>query len=149
VPELLSGLIYVTALVVPPGMVGIEAAGGTPQDDPAIVAPPMMPEIAAPAMYNRCSAADAQWAVAQLCPEPMLPLHTPMTVTWDRWGRIPRGFIACSDDRILNPALQQTMLGRVPCDPVITLDSDHSPFLCMPETLVETMIDMAKGFGAA
>ena len=105
------------------------------------------PAIARHLLYHRCTEVDAAWATERLCAEPMIPLGTAVTVTPMRWGQVPRAFIACSDDRLLTPERQARMLAAVPCDPVITLDSDHSPFLSMPDALVATMIDIAVGFG--
>jgi hypothetical protein len=59
---------------------------------------------------------------------------------------VRRAFIACSDDRLLTSERQAMMLAAVPCDPVITLNSDHSPFLSMPDALVAAMTDIADGF---
>lgn len=148
VPERVAGLIYLVALVTPPGLTGREASGLEYTLDvqiPAVV-DPVPPEAAIPMFYHRCAPEDAAWAASRLCPEPMRPLQTPASVTWERWGRIPRGFIACSDDRVLTPERQQRILAAAPCDPVITLDSDHSPFLAMPEKLAEVMLEMADDF---
>jgi hypothetical protein len=34
----------------------------------------------------------------------------------------------------------------LPCDPVVTLDSDHSPFLCMPGELADHLTAIANDF---
>ena len=150
VPELVTGLIYLSALITPPGQTG-RGASGVDYDSGAqlpTVADPVPPEVAIPMFYHRCSPEDAAWAASRLGPEPMLPLETPASVTWERWGRLPRAYIACSDDLILTPDRQQRILAAAPCDPVVTLDSDHSPFLGMPERLVQTMLEIARSFMA-
>lgn len=76
----------------------------------------------------------------------MAPLGTAATVAAERWGMVPRAFVARSDDRLLTPERQAMMLDNVRCDPVVTLDSDHSPFLSAPNALVAAMIDIASGF---
>jgi pimeloyl-ACP methyl ester carboxylesterase len=150
-PALITGLIYLTALLAPPGQTGLATAGASPVqkrvDPPEVSASALLdPAIATSLFYNRCSADDAAWAVARLCPEPLGPLNTPASVTEARWGRVPRAFIACSDDKVLTPERQQAMLATTPCDPVLTLDSDHSPFLSMPEELAALMMQVAAGF---
>ena len=148
VHDRLAGLIYVTALLVPPGMSGLEASGAAPaqQNSASQTIGMLEPPVTRALLYHRCTAEDAEWAAARVCAEPMRPLSTPTSASWDGWGRVPRAFLACSDDRLLTPERQQAMLDAVPCDPVVTLDSDHSPFLCMPKELAETMVDVARTF---
>jgi pimeloyl-ACP methyl ester carboxylesterase len=157
VPDLLAGLIYVTALLVPPGMTGREASGVSPAAAgngsnrgraPVAAVASIDPAIARPLLYHRCTEADAAWAIERLCAEPMTPLGTAATVTPERWGLVPRAFVACSDDRLLTPERQNMMLATVPCDPVVTLDSDHSPFLSAPDALAAVMIEIADDFVA-
>lgn len=151
VAERLAGLIYITALVVPPGksvreLVGadINAEARAPGLDRGVAA--IGSEVAIPMFYNRCTTEDAAWAAAQLCPEPMLPMATPAKVTWERWGRVPRAFIECGDDRTLSIERQHILQAAAPCDPVIRLDTDHSPFLSAPAELAAAMIDIAAAF---
>jgi pimeloyl-ACP methyl ester carboxylesterase len=148
VPELLAGLIYVTALLVPPGQSLAEVTGHRPDPD----APPMQPEqmaaLARAQFYSGCTDEDAAWAIANLHREPMRVMHEPATVTWERWGSVPRGFIECSEDRTLSLAKQRDMQAAAPCDPVLTLEADHSPFLCTPDALARAMLAIGERFTA-
>jgi pimeloyl-ACP methyl ester carboxylesterase len=148
VPGLLAGLIYVTALIVPPGQCLADVSGHRP--DPA--APPLDPaQLAALAraqFYSGCTPGDADWAIARLHREPMQVMHTPATVTHERWGRVPRAFIECSEDRVLTLEKQRAMQAAAPCDPVLTLAADHSPFLCAPGPLAGAMLEIAATFTA-
>jgi hypothetical protein len=54
-----------------------------------------------------------------------------------------------ADDRhrsALPLALQRHFQKALPCDPVVTLDSDHSPFLCMPAQLATHLDSIAGQF---
>lgn len=148
VPELLAGLAYVTALLVPPGRSLADVTGHRP--DPA--APPLegaqLAALARAQFYSGCTAEDADWAIANLHREPMQVMTTPATVTWERWGRVPRGFIECSEDRTLTLDKQREMQAAAPCDPVLTLAADHSPFLCAPQALAEALLAIAARFAA-
>lgn len=148
VPDRLAGLIYLTALLVPPGRSLADVTGHRPDPE----APPMSPdELAAMArglFYSGCSAADADWAIAKLHREPMRIMHEPATVTWERWGRVPRAFIECSEDRTLALDKQREMQAAAPCDPVLTLEADHSPFLCAPDALAGAMLAIGERFAA-
>jgi len=143
-PARVAGLIYVTALLVPPGrsinqLRGITAGEGVPVtlDDATITA----------LFYQRCTAQDAAWAIARLEPEPLQLLSSPATITAENWGRVPRGYIECSDDATLPLDFQRRMQATLPCDPVMTLDSDHSPWLCAPQALAKAMLAMVRKFG--
>lgn len=79
---------------------------------------------------------------------PDLPLAipaTPVTVTSARWGRIPRTFLRCADDRALPPAVQDLMITEAdrvtPGNPftVRTLPGSHSPFAARPGELAAAL----------
>jgi pimeloyl-ACP methyl ester carboxylesterase len=148
VPDRLAGLIYLTALLVPPGQSLADVTGHRPAPD----APPPDPaEFAAMArglFYSGCTPEDADWAIANLHREPMQVMTTPASVTWERWGRVPRAFIQCSEDAVLTLDKQRQMQAAAPCHPVLTLEADHSPFLCAPEALAQAMLEIAGAFTA-
>ena len=102
------------------------------------------PDAARALFYNRASPEEAAWASAQLCPEPIAPNIVPLTVSAERWGRLLRAYVECLDDRTLPIGLQRAMHAALPCDPVVTLDSDHSPFLCAPRVLAVHLGNIAS-----
>ena len=151
VPDLIAGLIYVSGLIIPPGCTAVEIMGaGDAQGGPSPTgdgkAVQISAEAAIPLFYNRCSPADAAEAVSHLCLEPMAPNITPATVTADHWLRVPRGYVETSDDRTLDIAKQRAMQATAPCDPVETLDADHSPFLSAAPQLADALLSMAARF---
>lgn len=154
-PEAVLGLIYLSAVMIPAGMTTMAAFAGQPTElmDTATLTPDGLGfildrEVARRWFYHRAARADADAALDRLCPEPIAPNQAPMTVTAQRWGRLPRAFIECSDDRALPLALQRDFQKALPCDPVITLDSDHSPFLCMPAQLASHLDAIAVRFAS-
>jgi pimeloyl-ACP methyl ester carboxylesterase len=154
-PEAVLGLIYVSAVMIPAGMTTIAAFADHPTElmDSATMTPDGLGfivdrEVARRCFYHRASPADAEAALDRLGPEPMAPNQAPMTVTAERWGTLPRAFIECSDDRALPLALQRDLQKALPCNPVVTLDSDHSPFLCMPAQLATHLDSIASQFAA-
>ena len=70
-----------------------------------------------------------------LTPEPLKPVVTPLKVSDGRFGTVPRSYIECTRDRTVTLEAQRRMQMALPCEPVITLDSDHSPFLSHPREL--------------
>ena len=97
------------------------------------------PHIAGEAFYGSCDEAQRARALARLSPEPLKPLVTAVKVTAARFGTVPRAYIGCSADRTLSPVAQQSMRAALPCDPVFTLDCDHSPFLSRPAELARLL----------
>lgn len=148
VPELISGLIYLTALLVPPGQSLADVTGHRADPDAPAIGAEQLAAMARTLFYSGCTPEDADWAISNLHREPLQVMHTPATVTWERWGRVPRAFIECSEDRVLSLDKQRDMQSAARCDPVLTLEADHSPFLCAPEALATAMLEIGKSFTA-
>jgi pimeloyl-ACP methyl ester carboxylesterase len=94
-----------------------------------------------------CPMADdetAAWAQSQLRPEPLAAMSEPLRVSAARFGRVPRAYIEASLDQVMPIEFQRFLLEKGPCDPVVSLPSDHSPFLHMPERLAQTLVALAR-----
>ena len=99
-PERVSGLVYVTALLAPPGRTGAEVMGA----ETLAHSPPLCDDglsfyitadQATPLFFSACDPADAAWACARMTPEPLQPITAVASVTWERWGRLPRAYVEC------------------------------------------------------
>ena len=147
IPELVSRLAYVSAYLLPAGM----TLAGAARTDTASLVPPNMipaesgitctlrPDVIRQALFGQCTETDYQHALAHLTPEPLKPLVTPLKVSANRFGRVPRAYIECLQDRTVTHDAQRRMQSALPCDPVLALDSDHSPFLSHPEELASLL----------
>ncbi|GAA1932297.1 alpha/beta fold hydrolase [Streptomyces durmitorensis] len=80
---------------------------------------------------------------------PDLPLAipaTPVVVTPQRWGRIPRIFLRCADDKGLPATVQDLMIseadGAFADNPftIRTLPGSHSPFAARPRELAAALL---------
>lgn len=91
-------------------------------------------------LYADCHEKDAARAIARRGPEPLAAGATPVSITEERFGRIPRAYIECLEDRVISPALQKTMYTATPCQQVLSLNTGHSPFYAAPRELVERLI---------
>lgn len=98
------------------------------------------------ALYNHSTEEVTALANALLEPEPNWPGFTPLQLTAERYGRVPKVYIECLQDRAVTLELQRKMYRESPCDAVYTLDSDHSPFFSHPQQLVHTLIDCLAVF---
>ena len=147
VPERVKRLVYVSAYLLP---AGATLAGTARTDVESLVPPNMIPaesgitctlraDVVSPALFGQCTDADVDYARTRLTPEPLKPLVTPLKVTAQRFGRVPRAYIECLQDRTVTPSAQRRMQAELPCDPVLTLESDHSPFLSHPQELARLL----------
>ena len=79
-------------------------------------------------------------AVARLVAEPHAPRSTPLRLTRERWGSLPRTYIECTEDRTIPLASQRLMQELSPGARRVALDADHSPFLSRPDELAAALI---------
>ena len=92
--------------------------------------------------YGDCSPEDIAQAKARLTPEPLAPASTPVSLTEENFGRVPRTYIECLADRAIPPSLQKRMFEASPCERVITMSTSHSPFLSAPEELAGHLLEL-------
>jgi pimeloyl-ACP methyl ester carboxylesterase len=151
-PELVAGLVYVAAIVPANGEPGSSYATCPENDsdklfkllaaDPAVVGaaridvgdPHRRDEIKA-AFYADVDDRTADAAIALLSPDG--PIGIPaaeLTVTPERYGRIPHSYVICAQDNAIPPAVQHRLVKEIDAvsaapTVVIELESSHSPFL--------------------
>ncbi len=82
-----------------------------------------------------CSDEDVERAKARFEPGALAPIATPVSLSEENYGRIPRVYIETLKDRAISPWLQKEMYERVPCQKVISMDTGHWPFYSAPEEL--------------
>jgi pimeloyl-ACP methyl ester carboxylesterase len=93
--------------------------------------------------FGECS--DEDVALARLClqPEPTVPLATPVRVTDGKFGRVPRVYVECLRDKAMPISLQRKMHASTPCQQVVSLDTDHSPFFSRADDLAQLLNNIA------
>lgn len=156
-PEAIDALVYICAMMLPSQMSRAQfkalevpnpafdalispTPGGhgsiiTGDDPGAVFAQASPPDLVAAAM-------------ARLVAEPHGPRSTPLSLTPERWGGIPRTYIECTQDRAIPLASQRKMQELSPGATRVTLDADHSPFLSRPAELVAALIGAIPPFHA-
>ena len=169
VPELVKRLVYLTAFVpvtfnnvlaylqqpnfatsqVPPLFVADPAVVGCARinhnsADPAYVTADKS------AFYGDVAAPAFQAVANLLTPdEPIQAFTTPVVVTPQRWGRLPRTFIRCTEDRAIPIVVQDQMIqdadGFTPRNRFDrkTLHTSHSAFAAAPQALTDLLIGLA------
>jgi pimeloyl-ACP methyl ester carboxylesterase len=158
-PEHVAGLIYVAAFAPQDGQSLLditqlpEAAGDAVQANLVVEGDPpiaTMPADAAPqALYNCAEPDRAEWAARRLGPQPVAAFAQPLRLgdRADAFAALPRAYVTCLQDRAIRPAAQRRMYTLAGCDPVIEIDTDHSPWLSRPDELFAALTRIAAEFG--
>ena len=136
-PERVSRLVYVAAMLLPDGESIFSAFVTKTAMDPALAidgasAIKTDDGLIRHRFYNTSSDVDAAAAIEKLCAEPIPPMTHPVRVTPERYGSVKRAFIQTRFDNAVPLDAQAAMCAALPCDPVIVMDTDHSPFLSAP-----------------
>ena len=62
----------------------------------------------------------------------------------ERYGRVPRYYIGCAEDRVVTPEMQRRASAGLPASRVYGLASDHSPFFTAPAELANCLDKIAN-----
>ena len=91
------------------------------------------------AFYNDCSEADARAAISRLVPEPAAPAGQPLRLSAERFGRVDKVYLHCTQDNAISLARQREFAAKWPLRRTLALESGHSPFLSMPARLAQVL----------
>ncbi|HWG69504.1 MAG TPA: alpha/beta fold hydrolase [Steroidobacteraceae bacterium] len=147
IPEQVRTLVYVAAYLLESGR-SLRDAGREDADSlvgrAMVVAPDRLSvsireDAVREALYGQCSDADVVLAKSLLVPQPLAPLSVPARLTDARFGRVPRVYVECTEDRAITHAAQRRMQDGLPCRRRFTLESDHSPFFSHDEKLADML----------
>jgi pimeloyl-ACP methyl ester carboxylesterase len=142
-PDRIQKLVYLTAFLLRDGESLIDKASQGPTRVTGLTARStdrlstvvnlaMIREI----FYAQCPDEDVALATLLLQPQTVAPMATAQSLTAARFGRVPKVYIECLRDKVIDPALQKAMYQATPCEKVLSIDTDHSPFFSRPEELV-------------
>eukprot|EP01037_Dinobryon_pediforme_P008621 gene8621-8713_t len=148
-PDAIGTLVYLCAMMLPDGMSRAQfklEEGPNPAFDALITQ-------VADGHGTRITGANPEAVFAQLSPpelvatamarlvdEPHGPRSTPLHLTAENYGRVPRVYIECTDDRTIPITSQRRMQALVPGARVETLWADHSPYLSRPEAVAAILL---------
>ena len=91
-------------------------------------------------LYNTCTQADADAAVARLRP---MRSDVPASPVPETWRHVGATYVVCEQDRAILPHLQRRMAKHA--RHVVEIDCDHSPFLSAPEALTDALVSLPAG----
>lgn len=91
-----------------------------------------------------CSPEDQRFLLSSHKAEAVPPLGTPVKLSAERFGRVPRAYIHTSEDDTVSYPLQQTMLAAAGgASDVIALKTSHMPMLTQPRALADAIAKAA------
>lgn len=93
----------------------------------------LKPENVKALFYHDCLEEDISFAKANLSLQPIAALATPVHLTEERYGTIPKVYILCTEAKDMD---KSSLVNNVLCQKIYKLASGHSPFFSMPEELV-------------
>jgi pimeloyl-ACP methyl ester carboxylesterase len=151
VPDRITKLVYVTAFLPGDGQTVPQLAAGNPDEliqtnivvDEATGLATVRDEAQRQAFYNECSAEDAALGTSRRVPESIAAMLAPVRLTEARAGSVPRVYIECTRDHAITIAQQRRMWAARPCEQVLDVEADHSPFLCAPQELAGHLLTVA------
>ena len=150
-PEKIEKLIYLAAYLIPSGKTQKEYSmmDTTGVLKPYVITYPelnahtLQPEIFREGLYHDCDEDIVQLARVLLSHEPVESAITPLQLTAENYGRVPRYYIKCMQDRAVTPFIQEKMIAEEGCKEVFSLNSSHSPFFSRPAELVDLFFTIA------
>lgn len=147
-PELIARLVFLAAYIPADG----ESAGKVVKQDPASHVRAEVLDVEghgaislkagnlAEAFYQDATARDLAWVEDRVQLQSPEPFRHVLQVTEGGFGRVSKAAILCTEDRAISYPHQRWMAERAGCDPVLTLNSGHSPFVTAPDDLAARLL---------
>jgi hypothetical protein len=110
----------------------------------ALNAHTLQPEIYKEGLYADCDDNITELAKLLLSHEPMESAITPLQLTEENFGSVPKYYIECTEDKAVTPFIQRKMYTETPVEKVYTLPTSHSPFFSKPQELSEIFCEIAE-----
>lgn len=149
-PDKIEKLVYLAAYLIPNGKTQREYSMQDTEGwlKPYVIQHPetashvLQPEIYKEGLYHDCDEDIIELAKILLSDEPVESGITPLELTEGNFGRVPRVYIECTEDRAVTPFIQRKMYTEIPCEKVYSLPTSHSPFFSRPKELVEILLQV-------
>lgn len=149
-PDKIEKLVYLAAYLVPNGKTQREYSV---QDTKGWLKPhvtlhedmnatTLQLEIFKEGLYHDCDDYITELAKVILSHEPVESGTTPLQLTDENFGKVPKVYIECTQDRAVTPFIQKKMYTETPCDKVYSMDTSHSPFFSKPAELAEILCSL-------
>lgn len=150
-PDRIAGLVYVCAFMLRDG----ESRISVVKLDPQSLALKYRKTVGeglltyedrhfAEIFFNDCDQGDIARELERVKPQPIAPVKTPLRITQESYGRVPRFYVRCLLDRAITPAFQDIMIKASPVRKVFDIDTSHSPFISRPAELADIILRVVR-----
>ncbi len=150
-PHKIEKLIYLAAYLIPNGKTQREYSI---QDTEGVLKPyvtfhkelnasTLQSEIYKEGLYHDCEDDITELAKLLLSHEPIESGMTPLQLTDENYGSVPRYYIECTEDKAVTPFIQRKMYTELPCQKVFSMATSHSPFFSAPQELSDIFCEIA------
>ena len=150
-PYKIEKLVYLAAYLIPNGKTQREYSV---QDTQGVLKPYvtiheelsahiLQPEIYKEGLYADCDDDITELAKVLLSHEPVESGITPLQLTDENYGSVPRVYIECTEDKAVTPFIQRKMYTETPCEKVYSMQTSHSPFFSRPKELTDILCEIA------
>ncbi|SDK75050.1 alpha/beta fold hydrolase [Aliiruegeria lutimaris] len=148
-PERVRQLIYVAAFLPRDGDSLLSLKKLEPHTiGPAVRRGPVLgttvldPALAGDILFQDLPAQEQKAALALLGPQANAVQTDPIRLSAERFGRVPRDYILCRQDRTVTPDLQARMCAWSPCWRVEEIESGHFPQHSQPHLLADRILSL-------
>jgi pimeloyl-ACP methyl ester carboxylesterase len=149
-PHKIEKLVYLAAYLIPNGKTQREYSVQDTQGwlKPYVTlhdklnATTLQTEIYKEGLYHDCDEYITQLAKLLLSHEPVESGITPLRLSDENFGRVPKVYIECTQDRAVTPFIQKKMYTETKCDKVYSMDTSHSPFFSRPQELADILCSL-------
>ncbi|MGJ3258170.1 MAG: alpha/beta fold hydrolase [Rhodospirillales bacterium] len=149
-PDKLEKVIFLAAYIPADG----ESVGDVVKTDPeshvrtgkidvgGVTAITLKPGVLADAFYNDATPRQLAWVEDRIQLQAARTFREPISLSTANFGRVPKAAIVCKKDRAISAEHERWMAERAGCDPIVELDTGHSPFVTAPDLLADTLIGL-------
>ena len=150
-PELVSRLVYLTAWAPKDGQSALDIRRASNSEallramvrSPDRLSTSFAPEMLNALFYHDCPPGTLEYAMVNLCPEPIAPAKSPVHLGAN-YASVPRSYIRCMDDRAIAPDYQVEMSQNWPKRNLYNMQCAHSPFFAQPGKLAQILLQIAE-----
>lgn len=161
VPDQIAVLVYLAGMMLPSGQTYAEFVQQAAADDPTLASAGIGAHLdwldggrvsqvqadgARRLFLHDVEPGAAQSAIDLLRPQPETGRQMRNQLSADRFGRVPRVYLGCRDDRSLLWPLQQRMQRLTPGALALDLDCGHVPQLAQPAALTHLLLPALERF---
>jgi pimeloyl-ACP methyl ester carboxylesterase len=151
-PERIAHLVYLAAFMLPRGVIPFQFVETSREFQDAsrvfryrVIEPDegihwVVADGVGDFFLNDADDADVAWVTKRLQPDYLAPLGTPVQVSGQRWGSIPRTYIETLRDQAIPIAAQRKMQRLAPGATVHSLATGHSPHITRPDETADLLL---------